>query len=119
MAISDVLQRVGERLDGFKGVVLIGKDALIVEKHGFEDATHDTLAIEFLSLLNKFDGLLDEHGDGPLIETMIRGRAANYLMAGVDDNYFLFLGVGSGENIGRCRFELQKAALDLRRELTK
>lgn len=119
MAIADILQRVGRRLAGFSGIVLIGKDALIVEKYGVEDTSFEALAVEFLSLLNKFDVLLDEREDGPVVEATIRGSGLNYFMTGVDENYVLFLGAGVEENIGRCRFELQKASLDLRRELAE
>mgnify|MGYP001079664636 CR=1 FL=1 len=119
MAITSILQRIAKRLNGFRGIVLIGKDALIVEKYGVEDPSFDALAVEFLSLLNKFDVLLDERDNGPVAEATIQGTAVNYFMTGIDENYILFLGAVKDENIGRCRFELQKAAMDLRRELAE
>lgn len=119
MAIAGILERIGKRFDEFKGVVLIGKDALIVEKYGVDDPSFDALAVEFLSLLNKFDVLLDERDNGPVAEATIQGTAINYFMTGIDENYILFLGAGKNESIGRCRFELQKACMDLRRELAE
>ena len=116
---KDLLESIIERTEGSLGALIMGTDGIAVEKVLGEagmDANLDVAAAEFTSLVRSAQRAGNDTGLGGLRELVISLEGAVMLMRLLSRDYFVVLALNSQGNIGRGRFELRKAELQLAKE---
>jgi predicted regulator of Ras-like GTPase activity (Roadblock/LC7/MglB family) len=113
------LEAMIERTDGCIGALIMGTDGIAVEKvltpEG-RDANLDVAAAEFTSLVRNAQRAGVDTGIGSLRELVVACEDVIIVMRLVSREYFLVLALKSDGNLGRGRFEMRKAELELARE---
>lgn len=115
----ETLQKVIERTEGAMGALIMGMDGIAVEKvllSAGEDANLDVAATEFTTLLRSTQRSGNDIGLGNLREFVVGFEEMNMVVRLFNREYFVILAVRPDGNLGRGRFELRKAELDLARE---
>lgn len=116
---KEKLQQVIERTEEAMGALIMGMDGIAVEKvllpEG-EDANLDVAAAEFTTLLRSAQRSGSDMGLGLLREFVIGFDEMSIIVRLFNREYFVILAVRPDGNLGRGRFELRKAELDLARE---
>lgn len=119
MIFKQTLEAILEHTEGSVGVLIMGTDGIVVEKVFGEDgrdANLDVAAAEFTSLLRQAERTGSNMGFGSLRELVVTLEKLNFIIRMVSHEYFIVLALGLDGNIGRGRFELRKAELELARE---
>jgi predicted regulator of Ras-like GTPase activity (Roadblock/LC7/MglB family) len=113
------LEAMIERTDGCIGALIMGTDGIAVEKvllpEG-RDANLDVAAAEFTTLVRNAQRTSNDTGLGGLRELVIVSEGSVIIMRLVSREYFIVLALKPDGNLGRGRFELRKAELELARE---
>lgn len=113
------LEAIIEHTDGCIGALIMGTDGISVEKvllpEG-RDANLDVAAAEFTTLVRNAQRTSGDTGLGSLRELVVASEEATIVMRLVSQEYFIVLALKPDGNLGRGRFELRKAELDLARE---
>ena len=116
---KEILEAILERTEGSLGALIMGTDGIAVEKvlrpEG-RDANLDVAAAEFTSLVRNAQRAGAETGLGELRELVIALESSHVILRLVNREYFLALALRPDGNLGRGRFELRKAELQLARE---
>ena len=115
------LQSITERVEGSVGALIMGTDGIAVEKvlgEAGAEANLDVAAAEFVSVLRAAERASSNMGYGALRELVVSTAEFHFLLRLVGRDYFLVLVLDTAGNLGRGRFELRKAELDLAREFT-
>lgn len=116
---KEPLQVIVERIDGCLGALIMGTDGIAVEKvfapEG-HDANLDVAAAEFTSLVRNAQRTGGDSGLGNLRELVVSCEAAILVMRLLNNEYFIVLALSPDGNLGRSRFELRKAELELAKE---
>ena len=116
---KEPLQAIIERTDGSIGAFIMGTDGIAVEKVLTDDAREanlDVAAAEFTSLVRNAQRTGGDTGLGPLRELVVGLESATVLIRLFSRDYFVVLAMKPDGNIGRGRFELRKAELQLAKE---
>ena len=116
---KDLLESIIERTEGSLGALIMGTDGIAVEKVLGEagmDANLDVAAAEFTSLVRGAQRAGTDTGLGGLRELVVSLEGAVVLMRLLSRDYFVVLALNAEGNIGRGRFELRKAELQLAKE---
>lgn len=114
-----LLETIVERTEGGLGALIMGTDGIAVEKvlvEGGMEANLDVAAAEFTSLIRGAQRGGDDLGLGNLRELCISLDGAIILMRLLSRDYFVVLALSADGNLGRGRFELRKAELQLAKE---
>jgi len=114
-----VLGNILESTEGAIGVLLMGTDGISVEKVTLPGTGEDNLDIattEMTSLVRNAQRTGHNVGFGSLRELVVCLQDATFVIRQMSNEYFIVLALDSEGNIGRGRFELRKAELDLSRE---
>ena len=116
---KEPLETIIERTDGSIGALIMGTDGIAVEKvlrpEG-RDANLDVAAAELTSLVRNAQRTGGDTGLGHLRELVINLDGMSVIMRLLNREYFIVLALKPDGNIGRGRFELRKAELQLARE---
>ena len=118
---KSLLESILERTEGSLGALIMGLDGISVEKvlgDAGVEANLDVAAAEFTSLVRSSQRAGNDTGLGNLKELMISLDHAVVIMRLLSREYFVVLALGPEGNIGRGRFELRKAELQLAREFS-
>ena len=118
---KSLLETILERTEGSLGALIMGLDGISVEKVLGDDgveANLDVAAAEFTSLVRSSQRAGNDTGLGNLKELMISLEQAVVIMRLLSRDYFVVLALSPEGNIGRGRFELRKAELQLAREFS-
>ncbi len=113
------LEDIVERTDGCIGAMIMGTDGIAVEKvltPEADDANLDIAAAEFTSLVRSAQRTSGDSGLGSLRELVVTCTEATIVMRLLSHEYFIVLALTPDGNLGRSRFELRKAELDLAKE---
>jgi predicted regulator of Ras-like GTPase activity (Roadblock/LC7/MglB family) len=113
------LASILERVEGSVGALIMGTDGIAVEKvlvKAGAEANLDVAAAEFVSVVRGAERASANMGFGPVHELVVSTGQFRFLLRLMARDYFLVLVVEQGGNLGRGRFELRKAELDLARE---
>lgn len=116
---KQALESIMERTEGSLGALIMGLDGLAVErllKDAGQEANLDVAAAEFTSLVRSAQKAGKDTGLGELKELMISLDGAVVIMRLLGRDYFVVLAVSPEGNLGRGRFELRKAELQLKKE---
>ncbi len=117
----DLLEAILERTEGSLGALIMGTDGIAVEKvlvEAGKDANLDIAAAEFTSLVRGGQRAGTDLGLGKLRELVIAFDSSIVLMRLLSRDYFVVLALTTEGNLGRGRFELRKAELQLAKEFT-
>jgi predicted regulator of Ras-like GTPase activity (Roadblock/LC7/MglB family) len=118
---KELLETMIERTEGSLGVLIMGTDGIAVEKvlaESGKDANLDIAAAEFTSLVRGAQRTGTDLGLGNLRELVVSLEGSIVLMRLLSRDYFIVLSLAPEGNLGRARFELRKAELQLAREFT-
>jgi predicted regulator of Ras-like GTPase activity (Roadblock/LC7/MglB family) len=116
---KEALEAIMERTEGSIGALIMGTDGIAVEKvmgHEGRDANLDVAAAEFTSLIRNAQRTGNDTGLGSLRELVVNLESATFIMRLFSRDYFVVLALKPDGNLGRGRFELRKAELQLARE---
>ena len=119
MVFKDILKQTLERTEGALGALIMGMDGIAVEKYLLDagrDANLDVAAAEFNQLLRNAQRAGKTMGYGALNEMVVSLDNMKFVMRLLSADYFIVLAIEPDGNLGRGRFELRKAELDLARE---
>jgi len=121
MMFKEALQTIVEKTDGSLGALIMGSDGLSVERFFTDEgaaANLDVAAAEFTSLVR---GAMRSGKDldlGELHEIVVVLGKVTFLMRLFNREYFVCLALKPEGNLGRGRYELRKAELQLATEFT-
>ncbi|MFN2493237.1 MAG: roadblock/LC7 domain-containing protein [Pyrinomonadaceae bacterium] len=116
---KEALEAVIERTEGSLGALIMGIDGIAVErclKDAGQEANLDVAAAEFTSLVRNAQRAGKDTGLGHLRELVISLESAVVLIRLLGREYFIVLAISPGGNLGRARFELRKAEIQMARE---
>jgi predicted regulator of Ras-like GTPase activity (Roadblock/LC7/MglB family) len=116
---KEALETILERTEGSLGALIMGLDGIAVErllKDAGQEANLDVAAAEFTSLVRSAQKAGKDTGLGSLRELMISLDEAVVIMRLLGNDYFVVLAISPDGNLGRARFELRKAELQLKKE---
>lgn len=114
-----ILETIVERTEGSLGALIMGTDGIAVEKvlgEAGNEANLDVAAAEFTALVRSSQRAGNDIGLGDLRELVISLDKAVILMRLLSRDYFVVLALSPDGNLGRGRFELRKAELQLAKE---
>lgn len=119
MSFAETLSRTVDRVEGGLAAIILGIDGIPIERHvaaldpGLDI---DSIATEFTTLLRRSMRTASDTGLGELSEMVLATDRMTFLLRPITPEYFLLLAVSRGGNVGRARFELRKAQLELEEE---
>ena len=116
---KETLQRIVEKTDGSLGALIMGADGLSVEKFFTEEgnaANLDVAAAEFTSVVRTAMRSGHDLGLGELNEMVVALGKVTFLMRLFNREYFVCHAMKGEGNLGRARYELRKAELQLAAE---
>ena len=116
---KEMLETIIERTEGSLGALIMGTDGIAVEKvlgDAGAEANLDVAAAEFTSLVRSAQRAGTNTGLGGLRELVISLDSAVLVMRLLSRDYFVVLAMSTHGNLGRGRFELRKAELQLAKE---
>ena len=116
---KETLKSVVEKTDGALGALIMGADGLAVEKFFAEegrDANLDIAAAELTSLVRSAAKSGKELDLGGLNELVIALEKVTFILRSFSRDYFAVLALKPEGNLGRGRYELRKAELQLAKE---
>lgn len=117
---KEILESIIEHTEGSLGALIMGTDGIAVEKllGGGNEANLDVAAAEFTSLVRNAQRAGRDTGLGDLRELVISLDQALVIMRLLSRDYFVVLALSPEGNLGRGRFELRKAELQLAKEFS-
>lgn len=113
---KETLETLLERTEGSLGALIMGIDGIAVERslrQAGQEANLDVAAAEFTSLVRSAQRAGKDTGLGSLRELVISLDDAVLLMRLLGRDYFVVLAIRPDGNLGRARFELRKAELQM------
>jgi predicted regulator of Ras-like GTPase activity (Roadblock/LC7/MglB family) len=116
---KEVLEGILERTEGSLGALIMGVDGIAVErslKEAGQEANLDVAAAEFTSLVRGAQRAGNDTGLGSLHELVISLDDVVLLIRLLGREYFVVLAISQEGNLGRARFELRKAELQISKE---
>jgi len=116
---KQTLLSIMERTEGSLGALIMGTDGIAVEKvlaDAGQEANLDVAAAEFTSLVRTAQRAGGDTGLGALRELVISLEQASVMMRLLSREYFLVLAIKPEGNLGRGRFELRKAELQMAKD---
>lgn len=116
---KEALKSIVEKTDGSLGALIMGADGLSVEKYFSDEgiaANLDVAAAELTSLLRNANRSGRDLDLGELRELVIAFGKVTFLMRLFNQDYFVVLAVKPEGNLGRGRYELRKAEIQLAKE---
>lgn len=114
----DVLAGIKSRVDGTLAISLIGLDGIAVEKMTDGKVPLDVLAAEFGGFIRSIRLSNTELNTGEVLQFSLTTEKYITFLSAVTPEYFILLVMRPDGNYGRARFELAKAKVALRDELT-
>ena len=116
---KQMLADIIECTEGSLGALIMGLDGIAVEKvigEAGNEANLDVAAAEFTSLVRSAQRSGNDIGLGKLRELVVSLDSAIIMMRLIGGDYFVVLALSPEGNLGRGRYELRKAELQLTKE---
>ena len=113
---KQMLESILERTEGSLGALIMGTDGIAVERvfgEAGKEANLDVAAAEFTSLVRNAQRSGSETGLGNLKELVVSLENCVLAMRVLSRDYFVVLALAPDGNLGRGRYELRKAELNL------
>ena len=116
---KELLESIMERAEGSLGALIMGTDGIAVEKvlgEAGKEANLDIAAAEFTTQVRGAQRAGKDVGLGNLRELVISLDEAVVVARMLSRDYFVVLALSPDGNLGRGRYELRKAELQLAKE---
>lgn len=116
---KEALEIIVEKTYGSLGALIMGADGLAVEKFFTDEAGDrnlDVVAAEFTSLVRSAGKSGKDLDLGALREIVVTLGNVTFVMRLFNEDYFVVLALKPDGNLGRARYELRKAELQLAKE---
>jgi len=114
---GDALSGVASRVPEAQLVMITGTDGIPVERLALRpDSNLDAVAAEYSTLLRSSLATAEDTGLGRLNELSVVTERMTVLLVSITPDYFLFAALGPDALLGRARFALRLASLQLERE---
>ena len=116
---KETLETILAKTEGSLGALIMGADGLAVEKlfrTDGSDANLDVAAAELTSFVRSANRSGDDLGLGNLKELTLRFDQVTFIARSFNREYFLVLALRTDGNLGRGRYEMRKAELQLAKE---
>lgn len=114
---GSTLEEIGRRVPGTRLAMILGVDGIPVEKIAEGDeATLETIAAEYTTLLRASVSAGDDTGLGELSELSVVTEGMTAVLVGITPDYYIFGAFEPDTEVGRARFAVRLAALSLRAE---
>ncbi|MGB8508113.1 MAG: roadblock/LC7 domain-containing protein [Pyrinomonadaceae bacterium] len=116
---KEALSKIIEKTEGATGALIMGTDGIAVEKVFLPEGSEtnmDVAAAEVTSLVRSAARAGGSTGLGGLRELVISYEGMQIVARVFTADYFVVLTLQPDGNLGRGRFELRKAELELARE---
>lgn len=118
MILADTLEAARARVTGARGLWLVGLDGVIVAGAGAAAGLpEEWLAASFSDIFRRVRSAGDEAELAPPTELSVRGPSGLVLVRPIGDDLALVAVVGADAIPGRARYQLQRAADQVRDEL--
>ncbi len=118
MSLSDILMGIIGELEGSRGVAVVGMDGILVEEQKRDgELDLQTLGAEFSGLLRSSEKAFESVEAGEVVEIMMKAARSLLLLRRVTPEYFVMLVLHPDGNLGKGRFLLRRAGVDLKPEL--
>lgn len=116
--LSEAIEAMARRAPGFRGAALVGMDGMPLVRMGLPDGPDlDLFAAEGATLLKQVAGSGSQAAAGRLQALLALGARWNLFLHRVTEEYFLLLVLAAEEPVGRGRYEVARAAAQVRAEL--
>jgi predicted regulator of Ras-like GTPase activity (Roadblock/LC7/MglB family) len=114
---GEALSGVASRVPEAQLVMITGTDGIPVERLALRpDSNLDAVAAEYSTLLRSSLATAEDTGLGRLNELSVVTERMTVLLVSITPDYFLFAALGPDALLGRARFALRLASLQLERE---
>lgn len=113
---KEMLETIVGSTEGGLGALIMGTDGIAVEKflgEAGKESNLDVAAAEFTSLIRSAQRGGNDTGLGELRELVVSLDGAVLIMRLLSREYFVMLALTPEGNLGRGRFELRKAELQM------
>lgn len=120
MIFREVLQNALGNTEGCLGILIMGTDGIAVQKVLPKEGTEfdfDIAVAEYTSLIRNAKRTNSEMGLGKLQEVTLTSESGIFILRFVNDDYFIAMIMSPSGSFGRGRYELQRTALLLEKEL--
>lgn len=114
----DVLAGIKKSVDGTLAVTLIGLDGIAIETLNDGNVPLDVLAAEFGGFIRSIRLSNTELNTGEVSQFSLTTEKYITFLSAVTPDYFILLVMKPDGNYGRARFELSRAKVALRDELS-
>jgi predicted regulator of Ras-like GTPase activity (Roadblock/LC7/MglB family) len=116
---TEILRGLVSRVEQARGAAMIGADGMPIAEHAAGSGLDlERVAAECTSLLQTAAATGRALDQGAAREVVLRCEDAQTLLRSVTPDCYLALILGPGAQLGRARYELQKACQRLEGELT-
>ena len=118
-AFKEALRRVVERVPEARLVMVMGKDAIPIERLGRADdpsRSLEAVAAEYTTALRSAVSASSDTGLGELRELTVVTQGMTAMIVSITPEYYLFAALSPKALIGRARYALHLASLELARE---
>ena len=115
---QDTLRRIAQRVEGTQAVSLVGLDGIPIDSFGSSDGLSvESVAAELGAFVKSLEGPHTSLEATEVQQLTIVTDRSTAILSRVTEEYYLLLLLGPEGSFGRARFELQKAAVALEKEL--
>jgi predicted regulator of Ras-like GTPase activity (Roadblock/LC7/MglB family) len=108
-----------ERIDGCAALVVLGLDGIPIERRVLDmdpSLDIDLIATEFATLVRRGQHTASDTALGDMNEIVLATDRITFIIRPITTEYFVLLALNPGANIGRARFELRKAQIEMEAE---
>ncbi len=117
MNFREVLERICARVGGAIGAVIIAEDGIVVERHAADPALDLELAsVEFVGAVRELRRATAAVEAGEMEELIVTNAGRLTLLRLIGPGYYLLLLMAPTGLVGRGRYELRRAAIELAAE---
>jgi len=116
---QDTLRRIAQRVEGAQAVSLVGLDGIPIDSFGSSSngLSIESVAAELGAFVKAVEGPHTSLEATAVQQLTIVTDKSTAILSRVTEEYYLLLLLSKDGNFGRARFELQKAAMALEKEL--
>lgn len=119
---ADLLRSIIGRVEGSLGALIMGLDGIAVEQVEVQKLEKsealNMVAAAHATLLRNSMRLTSDVGVGALNELTVMSSDLTLVMKLINREYFLLIAIRPDGNLGRARFELRKAQLQIAEEFS-
>jgi len=119
MGFADTLTEITDRIEGCAAAIILGIDGIPIERQvrDIDPAIDiDLVATEFTTLVRRNMRTASDTELGDMREMVFVTDLLTLVLRPITSEYFLLLALNPGGNVGRARFELRKAQLEMEAE---